>query len=191
MRYIKKKIQDQNKVVFQILKDFEGKDLDNFFKLCEISAKSLRQKGKIIFFGNGGSAADSQHLATELIVRFRKNRNSISALALTTDVTAISAIGNDFSFEKIFSRQLESLGRSGDIAVALTTSGNSKNLIEAAKVSRKKKIKMFCFSGNKGGKLRKYVDYPIILKSKNTAALQTCEVHLGQILCGYLEEKLG
>ena len=142
MRYIKKKIQDQNKVVFQILKDFEGKNLDNFFKLCEISAKSLRQKGKIIFFGNGGSAADSQHLATELIVRFRKNRSSISALALTTDVTAISAIGNDFSFEKIFSRQLESLGRSGDIAVALTTSGNSKNLIEAAKVSRKKKIKM-------------------------------------------------
>jgi D-sedoheptulose 7-phosphate isomerase len=144
----------------------------NFQNLCEKSIKALKKKRKIIFFGNGGSAADAQHLATELTVRFKKKRKALAALALTTDSSALTAIANDFDFKYVFSRQLEALAQKGDIVVALTTSGNSNNLIEAIKIANKIKAITFCFSGNKGGKLKRYVKHPIIINSNNTAAIQ-------------------
>ena len=150
--------------------------------------ETIRNGNTIFFCGNGGSASDSQHLATELVVRYKKNRRAIPAIALTADNSAITAISNDFNFKFIFSRQIEALGHRGDIAIALTTSGNSQNLIEAAKLCKKKGIITFCFSGNKGGKLKKFTRYPITLNSKVASTIQVIELHLGQIYCGLLEE---
>jgi D-sedoheptulose 7-phosphate isomerase len=164
--------------------------LKNFEILCAKCLKVVKKKKKIIFFGNGGSAADSQHLATELTVKYKRIRKAIAAVALSTDNSAITAIGNDYNFKFIFSRQLDAIGNQGDIAIALTTSGNSQNLIEAMKLAKKKKIITACFSGNKGGKIKKYVNCPIILKTKNTSVIQVIELLMGQVLCDYLEKNL-
>jgi len=110
-----------------------------FKKFFEICFNSIKSQNKLIFFGNGGSAADAQHIATELVVRYKKNRKSIPALALNTDTSAITAIGNDFSFDQIFSRQIESLGQEGDVAIGITTSGKSFNVLNALKLPKKKK----------------------------------------------------
>ena len=166
------------------------KNIQNFKKLVTLSLKRIKKKNKILLYGNGGSAADAQHLATELTVRFKKNRKAMPAISLSTDTSALTAIGNDFSFEKIFSRQIEAIGEPGDIAIALTTSGNSKNLIEAAKAAKKKKIYTFCFSGNNGGKLKNHTNFPIIIPSKITSQIQVAEIFLGQIYCGILEDSI-
>ena len=120
--------------------------------------------------------------------KFKKKRRALPAIALTTDTSALTAIGNDYGFKYIFSRQIEAIGNKGDIIIAITTSGNSQNLIEALKVAKQKKIMTFCFSGNKGGKLKKYTQYPIILKSKETDILQVAEIAIGQIYCSILED---
>ena len=164
---------------------------ENFNKLCYECLKTIKKKNKIIFYGNGGSASDAQHLATELVVRYSKiKRKAIPAISLATDTSILTAIGNDLGFKFIFSRQIESLAKKGDLAIAITTSGNSENLIEAAKTLKKMKIKSYCFSGNNGGKLKKYVKYPVIIPSKQTSVIQVIEILIGQILCEYLEKEI-
>ena len=187
---IKNLIEVENKKLFKSLSTFDSKSRENFINLCTLSIKAIKNGNKIIFYGNGGSASDSQHLAAELVVRYQKNRPAISSIALSSDNSMITAIANDFHFKKIFSRQLEAIGRKGDICIALTTSGNSINLIEAAKVSKKKGILTFCFSGNKGGKIKKFTKYPIIIDSKIPSVIQVIELHFGQIFCGILENSL-
>lgn len=185
-----KLLKKETKLFREVILNFENKNslqLKNYQKLCEYSLKALKKNKKIIFFGNGGSAADSQHLATELTVKYKKKRKAFAGIALSTDVSAITATGNDFGFKYIFSRQIEALGNSGDIVVALTTSGNSENLIEACKIANKKNILTFCFSGNKGGKLKKHVKYPVIIPSNNTAIIQVVELMIGQVFCEYIE----
>ena len=170
-----------------ILNNLEVKNLSTFFKLCNEAKKAIKNKKKLIFFGNGGSASDAQHLATELTVRYKRNRKAISAISLATDTSALTAIGNDFGFNYIFSRQLEAIGKRGDISIAITTSGNSQNLIESCKMAKKKGIIFYVFSGNKGGKLKKFTKNLIIVPSKVTSQIQVAEIFLGQILCDYLE----
>tara|TARA_B100000214_G_scaffold297888_1_gene227838 strand:+ start:356 stop:946 length:591 start_codon:yes stop_codon:yes gene_type:complete len=177
----------------KIIKELENNNfskLNNLNKLCEICRRAIKKNKKIIFFGNGGSAADSQHLATELSVKYKRKRKALPGIALTADNAAITAAGNDFGFKFIFSRQIEAIGNAGDIALAITTSGNSQNLIEACKVANKKKILTCCFSGNNGGKLKKFVKLPIIIPSKNTSIIQVIELLLGQILCDFLEQNV-
>tara|TARA_Y100000590_G_scaffold465244_1_gene636979 strand:+ start:917 stop:1498 length:582 start_codon:yes stop_codon:yes gene_type:complete len=182
---IKKNIAELN----SILNSLDAKSYKIFKLLCVEALKSSRKGSKILFCGNGGSAADAQHLAAELMVRYRKNRSPISAISLSTDTSILTAIGNDYNFSNIFSRQIEGIGRKGDLLLIITTSGNSKNLIEAAKTAKNKKIKVFCFSGNKGGKIKKSCKNLIIIPSKNTSLIQVVEIFLGQILCEYLEER--
>jgi len=180
-------LRTQSNELINILNIFLLKKNRNFNELCIRSIKAIKNKKKIIFFGNGGSASDSQHLATELTVRFNKNRKALPGLALTTDTSALTAIGNDFGFKYIYSRQIEALGQPGDICVAITTSGNSDNLIEAIKLANKKNLITFCFSGNNGGKIKKYTKFPIIIPSKNTALTQVMEIFVGQIYCNIIE----
>lgn len=179
-----------NKEIYElkkILDSIDSNDLKIFNLLCKESKKAIK-KNKILFCGNGGSAADAQHLATELVVRYKKKRKAIPAVALTTDTSILTAVGNDFNFKKIFSRQIEAIGKRGDVIILITTSGNSENLIQAAKTAKKKGLKTFCFSGNKGGKLKKYCKNNIIIKSNNTSLIQTVEIFLGQIFCNELEK---
>ena len=119
---------------------FLKKNFDDFNIFLNLVIKALKKGNKIILFGNGGSASDAQHIAAELVVKYKKKRKSIPAISLSTDTSALTAIGNDFSFNEIFSRQIESIGKPGDIAIGITTSGKSKNVINALKLAKKKKI---------------------------------------------------
>lgn len=173
--------------LFENLKKLDQKSYLNFVKLCKESIKALKNGKKIIFFGNGGSAADCQHLAAELVGKYKKERKALGAIALTTDTSILTSIGNDYNFSEIFSRQIEAIGKRGDIAIAITTSGNSKNLITATKVANKKGLITFCFSGNKGGILKKSSNYSIIIPSNITSITQVAEIALGQIFCEVIE----
>ena len=135
---LRKLFEAEKSGVIKILKNIEYNDLKIFNNLCNQSLKALKNKKKIIFFGNGGSASDAQHLATELTVRYKKNRKAIAAISLATDTSALTAIGNDFGFKYIFSRQIEAIANKNDICVAITTSGNSENIIEANPTSNNK-----------------------------------------------------
>tara|TARA_B100000965_G_C19248620_1_gene607681 strand:+ start:60 stop:647 length:588 start_codon:yes stop_codon:yes gene_type:complete len=185
---IKRSFDSELEKLVNVTKFLNNKKLQNFDKLCALSIEAISKGNKIIFFGNGGSAADSLHLATELKVKYKKKRKALNAIALSADTASITAIANDFNFKYIFARQLEASGKPGDVAIALTTSGNSKNLIEACKIAKKLKIKTFCFSGNEGGLLKSYVNHAIIIPSKVTSIIQVFELFLGQIYCGILEE---
>ncbi|MCC7305757.1 MAG: D-sedoheptulose 7-phosphate isomerase [Alphaproteobacteria bacterium] len=162
-----------------------------FEKILEACAKSVRGGGKILFFGNGGSAADAQHLATELAVRYVKDRAPIPAIALTTDTSALTAIGNDMGFVQLFARQVDALGKEGDVAIGISTSGNSANVLEGLKKARTKKMVTVGFTGGSGGKMREVCDILLVVPSSTTARIQEMHITLGQMLCGALEQKLG
>ena len=125
---------------------------DEFNNFLNLVIKTLKKGNKIILFGNGGSASDAQHIATELVVKYKKKRRSIPAISLSTDTSALTAIGNDFSFNQIFARQIESIGKPGDIAIGITTSGKSLNVINALKLAKKKKNKVYYFNKTKMSK---------------------------------------
>jgi D-sedoheptulose 7-phosphate isomerase len=162
-----------------------------FQRLVEAAAASVRAGGKLLFFGNGGSAGDAQHLATELAVRYVRNRAPIAAVALTTDSSALTAIGNDLGFEQVFARQVEALGRKGDLAIGITTSGKSRNVTLALQAARRLGLGAAALSGRDGGDLVGLADPLLIVPSETTARIQEMHIMLGQILCGALERELG
>jgi len=162
-----------------------------FRKLVEACVHALRGGNKLLFFGNGGSAADAQHLATELTVRFSKNRAPIAALALTTDSSALTAIGNDLGFDEVFARQVAALGKPGDVAIGISTSGRSNNVIRALDAARKMGLVSAALSGNDGGALKGLADPLLVVPSKVTARIQEMHITLGQMLCAALERELG
>jgi D-sedoheptulose 7-phosphate isomerase len=151
----------------------------------------VRGGGKILFFGNGGSAADAQHLATELVVRFKADRPAIAAIALTTDTSALTAGGNDFGFEAVFARQIEALGREGDLALGFSTSGNSPNVLKALEQAKSQGLATGAFTGGSGGRMVNLADHIIAIPSSNTARIQEMHITIGHILCGALEKRLG
>jgi D-sedoheptulose 7-phosphate isomerase len=154
--------------------------------------ESLKNNGKILFCGNGGSAADAQHLAAELVVRLRAtfNRSAIPAISLTVNTSILTAAANDFGFENVFARQIEALGRPGDILVAISTSGNSRNVIEAAKTAKQQKIFVIGFLGETGGELTSVVDLPLIIPSNVTPRIQESHILIGHIICELVESEL-
>jgi len=162
-----------------------------FAELVGACVASLRAGGKLMFFGNGGSAADAQHLATELSIRYKANRAAIAALALTTDTSALTAAGNDFGFEHIFARQIEALGKPGDVAIAISTSGQSPNVIAGLKRARAMKLITAGLSGKGGGSLAGLADHLLVVPSDTTARIQEMHIVLGQMLCGAIEIELG
>src|SRR5262245_54733938 len=137
---------------------------------------------KLLFFGNGGSAADAQHLAAEFVGRFVLERPGLPAIALTTDTSILTAVGNDYGFDQVFARQIEALGRPNDVALAISTSGNSPNLIEAVNQAKKQSVKTIGLAGKDGGALARCVDLAITVTSPNTARVQECHIAIGHIL---------
>lgn len=162
-----------------------------FAQLLHKCLESLRAGGKIIFFGNGGSAADSQHLATELTVRFSKSRAAIPALALTTDTSTLTAIANDYSFDYLFARQIEALGQRGDVAIGISTSGRSPNVLKALQTAKDKGLVTIGFTGEVGGDMHALADLLLCVPSNTTARIQEMHITLGQMLCAGIEQGLG
>ncbi|RPE72558.1 D-sedoheptulose 7-phosphate isomerase [Tibeticola sediminis] len=149
---------------------------------------TLRQGGKVLLCGNGGSAADAQHIAAELVGRFVRARPGLAAIALTTDTSALTAIANDFGYEQVFARQVQALGRSGDVLVAISTSGNSANVIAAVTQAQTLGMKVVGLLGGDGGALAARVDQALIVPSRETARVQECHILIGHIWCQMVDE---
>ena len=169
-----------------------------FAGLVGACVKSIRGGGKLMFFGNGGSAGDAQHLATELTIRYKADRAAIAAIALTTDTSALTALelGRDadmkeLGFDKIFARQIEALGRPGDVAIAISTSGKSPNVIAALRQAKTMNLVTAALSGKGGGDLVGLADHLLVVPSDTMARIQEMHITLGQMLCGALEIELG
>jgi D-sedoheptulose 7-phosphate isomerase len=158
------------------------------YEIC----KRINKSGKIFLCGNGGSAADAQHLAAEFLVRLRPNvnRKPIPAISLATDTSTITACGNDYSFNEIFSRNLEALGCSKDVLIVISTSGKSKNILNVLKYAKKKKIFSIAFLGNGGGNVIKYADLNLVIDSKITARIQESHILLGHYIFEEIEKKI-
>jgi D-sedoheptulose 7-phosphate isomerase len=162
-----------------------------FAELVETCAKAIRAGGKILFLGNGGSAADAQHLAAELVVRFQADRPAIAALALTTDTSLLTAAGNDLGYETIFARQIEALARPEDVVIGISTSGESENVVRALAEARRIGAATVAFTGRGGGRLADLSDVLIAVPSDVTARTQEMHILLGHVLCEALEVELG
>jgi len=168
------------------------KDADQIFAAGLLASDVLERGGKILLCGNGGSAADAQHIAAELVVRFKggNERRALPALSLSTDPSTITAAGNDYGYDHIFSRGVEAWGQAGDLLIGISTSGNSKNVILAVEMARKKNMKVLLLLGAGGGKLKDLGDMSIIVPSPITARIQESHILIGHILCSVIEKKM-
>ena len=159
-------------------------------EVAKVASSTIKANKKIMLCGNGGSAADSQHIAAEFIGRFEKERKSIAAIALTTDTSALTAIGNDYGYEEVFSRQVEGLGQSGDLLIGISTSGNSKNVVKALEVAKKKGIRTVALVGDKpNGVIQTIADYVLVAPSANTARIQECHILMMHTICQLVESE--
>ena len=159
--------------------------------LLRASAKAIGNGGKIVFFGNGGSAADAQHLATELTVRYINDRAPIPAIALNTDTSSLTAIGNDYGFDDVFARQVDALVKEEDVVIGISTSGNSENIVRALNGAKNKGAVVAGFSGRDGGRMLGLANPLLNVPSQQTARIQEMHILIGHMLCGALEQELG
>jgi D-sedoheptulose 7-phosphate isomerase len=164
--------------------------LDTARKIADVIAASLRAGNKLLLAGNGGSAADAQHIAAEIVGRYKKDRPAYAALALTTDTSALTAIGNDYGFEQVFARQVEGLGRRGDVLLALTTSGRSPNILAALKTARQHGLITVGFTGAKGTALGASCDHLLVAPSDDTAVIQQIHMAFAHGICEVIEQTL-
>ena len=163
--------------------------VDKIIELSQIVFDCLRSGNKLIIFGNGGSAADAQHLAAEFTGRFIKERKGLAAIALTTDTSALTAIGNDFGFHRIFERQVEAIANRGDVLIGISTSGNSLNVLNGIELGNKIGCRTISFTGNDGGELIKLSELNININSYSTARIQELHIIVGHLLCYLIDEK--
>lgn len=171
-------------------KSFFDSNAEVVARAAELIISSIREGGKVLTFGNGGSAADAQHIAAELVNRLNRNRPPIPAIALTTDSSILTSVGNDSSFDELFERQLRALGRGGDVALAISTSGNSPNVLRAVEAAREIGIKIIALSGRDGGKLANAADVALVVKARSTQRIQETHITIGHVLCELVEDAL-
>jgi D-sedoheptulose 7-phosphate isomerase len=186
---MKTRIQEIFKESIKVKEETLKDNLEVIIKSVEAITKTFQDKGTVFLFGNGGSAADSQHIAAEFIGRFQKERRSLPAIALTTDTSALTALGNDYGFDVVFSRQLEGLGKKGDVAIGITTSGNSLNVLEGIKKAKELGMKTIALTGCGGGKVAPLSDVAIIVPSNVTARIQESHICIAHCICELVEEK--
>ena len=186
----KERIEDVVAECLDVKKRFFAAEAQNLVALADVIAERIRKGGKVLVFGNGGSAADAQHFAGELVGRFTKEGPAIAALCLNTDSSIMTAIGNDYGYEHIFKRQVEAHARPGDVAIAMSTSGNSQNVIEAILMAKSRDVLTIAMTGEGGGKLASLVDHLLAVPSKSTPRIQETHHLMNHILCELLEERL-
>ena len=171
----------------EVKKAFIDQNYEKLEEAISLIKATLDRGNKILICGNGGSAADSQHIAAEIIGRFEKEKTPLPAIALTTDSSIITAIGNDYGFINIFKKQVEGLGKKGDLLLALSTSGNSENIILAINVAKKREMKTIALLGKDGGKIKEIVDIALVVPSNNTARIQECHQTIYHAICKFIE----
>ncbi len=182
---IRKRIRESMKVKESLLGNIETVN-----KIAKIIISAYQDGRKVILFGNGGSAADAQHIAAELVGGYYQDRKPLPAEALTVNTSSLTAIGNDYAFEQIFARQVEALGNPGDVAIGISTSGNSANVIEGVRVAKRKGMITIGLTGADGGRLKGEVDYCICVPSKDTPRIQEAHILIGHIWCELIERAL-
>jgi len=183
---IKDLLEDSLRAKESFLSDTEA--VKKVAAAAEAIAGCYKNGGKVLVFGNGGSAADSQHLAAELVVRFEKERRALPAMALTTDTSVLTAAANDYDFREVFSRQVEAFAEGADIAVAISTSGNSPNVLEGVRAARRKGVPVIALTGKDGGSLAREADIAIVARVGNTARIQEIHVTVIHIICKIVED---
>ena len=164
--------------------------IDNIIKAAKLIITCYKNKGKVLIFGNGGSAADAQHIAAEFVGRFQKERTPLPAISLTTNTSILTALGNDYGYETVFFKQIEALGCATDIAIGISTSGKARNVLLAMKKAKDLGLKTICLSGGSGGELPKYADIALIMPSTITARIQEAHITIGHIICELVEGEL-
>ncbi|BAM08015.1 D-sedoheptulose 7-phosphate isomerase [Leptospirillum ferrooxidans] len=169
---------------------FMKDSLPQLAKVVDMIVSCYRQGGKVLLFGNGGSSSDACHIAGELVSRFYKDRKGLPAIALGTNMATLTSISNDYSYEDIFSREVEAHGQKGDIAIGISTSGNSKNVLKAMEKARQMGLKTIALTGGTGGKLKDNADLSIVVPSKMTPRIQETHITLGHAVCELVEEEL-
>ncbi|MDI6758134.1 MAG: D-sedoheptulose 7-phosphate isomerase [Candidatus Omnitrophota bacterium] len=165
-------------------------NISQIFEIAQVVIECLKKNGKMILFGNGGSASDSQHIAAELVGRFKKDRTALAAISLTTNTSILTSLANDYGYEIIFSRQIEAIGKKGDVAIGISTSGKAKNVILGIKQAKKMGIKTIALTGAEGGELVKFADLSLVVSSHITARIQEAHITIGHIICELVEETL-
>ena len=183
---ILKRFKESGEVKTRFLKENLPKLLDTI----KLISNGFEAGNKLFFFGNGGSAADAQHLAAEFVNRYVMDRPPLPAIALTTDTSILTSISNDFSFDEIFAKQLKALGREGDVAIGISTSGNSPNMIKAFEVAKEMRMKTVALTGNDGGALARMADISLLVSSTSTPRIQEVHILVGHILCEMVERSL-
>lgn len=181
---VKKEFKSHLEIIQNVLNNMEP-DIE---KASQMAIEALKNKKKIILFGNGGSAADAQHIAAELTGRYKTERKGLAGLALTTDTSALTAIGNDYGYDRVFDRQVESLANEGDLLIGISTSGNSKNVVNALKLGKKLGCKTLGFSGKNGGDMNNVCHLNLIVPSNNTPRIQEMHILFGHTICQCIDE---
>ncbi|MBL0708254.1 MAG: D-sedoheptulose 7-phosphate isomerase [Sulfurimonas sp.] len=189
---MKNYIQNQIKKSYETkIAIYKNEDLiDKILEVSQLCVELYKGSNKTILAGNGGSAADAQHIAAELVGRYGFDRPSIPSLALTTDTSCLTAIGNDYGYDKVFSRQLEGMGQDGDIFIGISTSGNSANIINAFKSAKEKNITTVALVGRDGGEMAKIADYSLVVPSDSTPRIQESHILIGHIICDIIEKEI-
>ena len=175
----------------QAKKAFLKENLNTLITVIDVIARAFLQGNKFLLFGNGGSAADAQHIAAEFVNRFRIERPPLPALALTTDTSALTSIANDYDYTEVFAKQVKALGKEGDVALAISTSGNAANVLQAIDICKKLHITTIGLTGGNGGKMAERVDYLLkVSEGKNTARIQETHILVGHVICEMVDRKL-
>ncbi len=174
----------------QIKEELLHHKIKEIIGICEIITEALKKKGKIILFGNGGSASDSQHIAAELVGRFKKDRQGLPAIALTTNTSILTALANDYGYEIVFAKQVEALAEKNDVVIGISTSGKAKNVAAGIKQAKKMGLKTIALTGGDGGDIAKLADVSLLVPSSVTARIQEAHITIGHIFCEMAEESL-
>jgi D-sedoheptulose 7-phosphate isomerase len=183
---ILKRFKESSEVKNRFLRE----NLPRLLEVIKLISHTFEAGNKLFFFGNGGSAADAQHLAAEFVNRYVMDRPPLPAIALTTDASVLTSVSNDFAFNEIFAKQIRALGKEKDVAIGITTSGNSPNIVKAFEIAKEMGIKTIALTGNDGGIVGKMADFPLIVPSTSTPRIQEAHILIGHILCEMVEHYL-
>jgi len=187
---MRERIKDILLESIQVKEEILRNQIGQIVEIAQLMIDCLKKDGKVIVFGNGGSASDSQHIAAELVGRFKKDRSALAGIALTTNTSVLTSLANDYGFDVVFSRQVEALGKKNDVVLAISTSGKAKNVALGIKQAKKMGIKTVALSGGDGGDIVKLADVSLLVPSKITARIQEAHITIAHIICEMIEQEL-